>query len=650
MKRDRLNTSFCLFCLLFFLVVLGSCTFKPDENFVQLNREPTINLTDAALRNLDLMKMPDTFALFSRTTVLNYSIKFERSSTTVVTIYIDGKRIMGNQSRSGTFSISAADYADGFHSIRLAVVTNSGTGSLADQVGKEQLLWDLKWTFSIKRIQPPSLKITKVYPQNGRMVVEWEPSAVKTEKIIDFEYIFPYYPYPSNKWSYRIINPLQTKLIDTLTIEGKIKITLNNQSLDPVFTSPQDTKTVEYEIPKIVSYSSNENGTLTIKWNKSIFYNNVSKYSIDYPDGNRNQLYNIIFRSSNASDTTATFNRFAFGSIANLFFRTTARYSYFPASTAGYRDTIVTRSLASINVGEKLNQQFDFIVHSPLNTRAGFGVSYDSKKFYVLNGDQVILTVPMPQAIFLRPEQVATSNNGEYMYYSYGSQIKRLDRLGNIELVLDTKGTVYNKTMLLSGISIGANRYLCFSDRGDASYKIHTYMYDIVSNQPVFDFIDPQVNYNLRDRNRQSPDGKYLVLHNGSKVNLYTLSGGKIQSSKDFTNLTSLGFFTGSFFSTTLGNKVILCNREELILYDPTSDQSVTKKISGGGILFINDVNYDPATEKIGYYGADEYYYVIDVSKAEVIRKILVISNVRPYSLYNGNLYLSWYRLNLKLN
>jgi hypothetical protein len=232
------------------------------------------------------------------------------------------------------------------------------------------------------------------------------------------------------------------------------------------------------------------------------------------------------------------------------------------------------------------------------------------------------------------------------MYYAYDSQIKRLNRLCNIELVLDTKGTVYNKTMLLSGISIGADRYLCFSDRGDASNKIHNYMYDIVSSQPIFDVIYPQVNYALMDRNRQSPDGKYLVLHNGSKVNLHTLLDGKIQRSKDFSS----GFFTGSFFSTTLGNKLILCNREEITLYDPSSDQSLTKKISGNEMVFIDDVNYDATTEKIGYYGADTYYYVVDVSKAEVNRKILVNPNARPYSLYNGNLYLSWYRLNLKLN
>jgi hypothetical protein len=96
-----------------------------------------------------------------------------------------------------------------------------------------------------------------------------------------------------------------------------------------------------------------------------------------------------------------------------LFLRTIARYSYFPAGAAGYRDTIVTKSVASVNVGEKLNQQFDFIVHSPLDPKAGFGVSNGFKKFYVLSGDQVILTAPMYPKTYLRPEQVAVSNIGE---------------------------------------------------------------------------------------------------------------------------------------------------------------------------------------------------------------------------------------------
>ncbi len=69
--------------LLPILLALGGCTFHMDENFVEVNNTPSVEITDAAVQSEDLLTLPDTFSLFARTTLLKYTLTIENQEVVV---------------------------------------------------------------------------------------------------------------------------------------------------------------------------------------------------------------------------------------------------------------------------------------------------------------------------------------------------------------------------------------------------------------------------------------------------------------------------------------------------------------------------------------------------------------------------------------
>lgn len=54
-----------------------------DENFVEVNNTPSVEITDAAVQSEDLLTLPDTFSLFARTTLLKYTLTIENQEVVV---------------------------------------------------------------------------------------------------------------------------------------------------------------------------------------------------------------------------------------------------------------------------------------------------------------------------------------------------------------------------------------------------------------------------------------------------------------------------------------------------------------------------------------------------------------------------------------
>ncbi len=129
-----------------------------DENFVEVNNTPSVEITDAAVQSEDLLTLPDTFSLFARTTLLKYTLTIENQDTIHVTFYVDDKPIKQIPALQGTVSLYAPAFSEGYHKLRMEVITNTGTGSLADRVGAELMLWKSReWTFLKKRVAPQYL-------------------------------------------------------------------------------------------------------------------------------------------------------------------------------------------------------------------------------------------------------------------------------------------------------------------------------------------------------------------------------------------------------------------------------------------------------------------------------------------------------------
>jgi hypothetical protein len=624
------------------IALATTCTFEPEENFVSIDSTATVRLTHAEIESQDLLMMSDTFELFARSTLMNYLLDFEKASIVDVTVYVDGKSIGHTLSASGDFSIYAPDYTDGYHTITLKAITNSGTGSLADQKNQEKVTWERNWIFKVSRVPAPYLKITKVYAMDGKLVIEWEPSTLKTEKTIDLE--FYYSDVSKIKWTYNIRNPQQTQLVDSLFIGGKLNVILTNQSIDPALISPQNSVATTFRHAAIVEYPADGNGGLKIKWNKSLFYKNVKRYSIDYsPDS---YTPNIIAATTNGTDTIATTDKIPFGWNEGIVFRTEAK------NLKDESDPYIQKTFVNIRSGEPLSVSYDDRLFAPLNPSLGFSINNTAEKIAVLNGDAPESVIAYPSSVSYINE-IAVSNHGEYLYYyAYATNknfLFRMDRAGNHTMVLDA-GAVYGKDFNITNLCIGADRYLTFVNYESGSYTRHFYVYDLVDNKKIFDYADPQVNYNLYTSISYSPDGRFLLWHNGGKVNLFGQQNGVVSYVK------SLDYYMGSFFNTATDNKILLCRSYEIHIYDPDTGTESTTTIVDSTTNYGTEMHYDPVTGVIGYplqilSNGPATFIVADPKKPGKLRSILIPANYqyRALQLYNGSLYNGYRKLDLQL-
>jgi hypothetical protein len=601
--------------------LLAACTFEPDENFVKKSKDPKATLDAGKLHNIDLMNLPDTFPVLTPTMVLFYDLQLSQEIKYVeVTVFVDDETVIWESSDpKENFTLRTEDYEDGFHSIHMVAKSNTGTGSLADKNGEEQLSWEFNWTFSVNRFQPSPTKITDVYADNGQLTIEWEASDELTAKQIDVEYKDKY-GFTDASWSYIINDPYQTKIVDSNFIDGDVNVRLTNIAIDPAYPSPKNTKAISFAPPKIISSSVDEYGKLTVTWNKSLFYKNIDRYEIKLGD-------EVIF---SGLDTTFTTDKYYFGYYRAISVRTISKYvdPFYP---------IVSEGTVSVPIGEPIPNLIAELIHSPLEPQLGFNYYYSKKRVDVMYKDSVVYTSPASISI----ASMTVSNHGEYLYYTTGFKIMRMDRSGNIETVCDTE-SLYALKGFISDLSIGADRYLCFNNRDSKLPTIDAYMYDLVDQKLIFKRTGPIYNY-LDTDTRQTPDGKYVVLSSSYKIEVLTMEDGAIVNTKTLDPI-----YDAVFFNTAVDNNLILFNSNQVAIYNPVTDVLETKKIVHSTTQYVAErINYDPVT---GYicYGQSHRTLVVDPIKALEVRSIYTYGTEWG-QLYNGFLYLRYAKMKLNL-
>ncbi len=587
------------------LLLSAACTFEPElENFIELSQIPSVQVGDIYLSNTS-----DTFQVFARTARVEYDIDVANEDTILVTVYVDDHRHDLLYTSKGNFVLHANDYEEGYHSLRLEAVTNTGTGSIADKLGAEGLVWSKEWTFLINFEPPQPVNITAAYPEDGRLIIEWEESNVPTEKLITVELAAG-----RETWSYRVSNAHQTRLVDTVYTGGDIRITLENIATNPDDPSPIARYNTTFPTSEIVKQTTNELGHVTVYWNRPLFHRNFGKYTL------KGFGYNAdtFFESEVVSDTSAIITTLPFGETTHLILFTISEYR------KGEFSEVYAFSESKISVGEKRQRMLGDFVHAPLNPRLGFKVN--SYYAAILEGDSVVKEIN--DGIW---GWYAPSSKGEYLYFSNSNGIARLDREGNIIPVLDPE-TVYGEKITPRSLSLGDDRYLCFTDRRSPTAL---YIYDVVDKKPVSQ--RTLGGYEEVHATHQTPDGKYLAVHYTFRTELHTLRDGVIQQTKTFEGVTK-----AVFFDTAYKGDLIMFRQDGIEVYNMASDKSIVNSFDA--TLFVG-CTYDPIT---GYIGGsrDGHYYVIDPATGSVLRDILVAAY---FGAYNGHLYALDAKLDLKL-
>ena len=608
----------------------SSCTFEPDDFYENINPVSDVQIQGHQFTSYRLNDQPDTFRIYGRTNEFTYQLDINKPVDVHVILSVDGVERGRFSGDDISFSLEAANYEDGYHALSLQTVTSSGTGSLADSLKAEFLVWEPQvWTFYLKREAPAPISFTSVGAENGYLVLKWDAGDVLTEKQINFT-LDRNYSSPI-EWSYHIKDPQQTQLADSFYVGGKVSIEITNQSIDPSHPSPNDTWEGSYSLPKISSYESDGHGNLTVRWT-SPFYENVQGYQLKYDEQ--------LIGSAPGSVTSLTDRSIPFwtGKVVKL--HTKAKH----LRDGYYGDTLTFRQTSTVRQGVSIGRMwFNSFVHAPLMPDRGFAVDRYSDKFYVLDKD--VATHTIKTETYVRPvqERIAISNYGGYLYFGFSGSVYRMDRQGEIIEVLNTEN-VYGSLLRINNLSIGGDRYLSFNDYVPVlGNPTHTYVYDLNEGKPLFDVIDPDRHYGRKSYNLQSSDGKHLIIVAPDDIQIFTNVDETVSHSKTL-ELSDVSVF----FDRHKAHELIIADFPHIHQYNIDTEELSTVKIENLSSALLIPIAYDIITGLLGatYHG---HYNVIDPKSGEVLRQIPIDHYTARKFLYNGHIYAESSKYDLKL-
>lgn len=155
-----------IFTTTLFLFFLSSCEYELEkENFRELH--PVIS----ASFNLNLSPERDTFNIFNTS---EFSYNIETWGLAMLGGYFTiGDTEWDISSDAGKFIINPVIFPPGYDTLCLTVITNSGTGSLADHLKMEGFIAQRKWLFLIDGRPAPVITASWSVTDEGFLKVSW---------------------------------------------------------------------------------------------------------------------------------------------------------------------------------------------------------------------------------------------------------------------------------------------------------------------------------------------------------------------------------------------------------------------------------------------------------------------------------------------
>ncbi|MGE5457705.1 MAG: hypothetical protein ACM3RX_05065 [Methanococcaceae archaeon] len=292
-----------------FIVIISSCVFSPDkENFVELDQ----NVTAPVISNQTLDLDADTIYVW-KTTSFNFDLRSSKQKIRSVIInYGDKSKTFSY--KTGSFEIDPSSLAEGISQMEMKIITESGTGSMADIYGAEGFEFKKTWVMVVERAVAPEIHISTSI-ENGYLKFSW--NSMDKHYIRSLRYIIDN---ETNNSSYDRdnIDKKITSAIEPGYIGGKLnfRFFVNYQDVRGSYHSAVEN--YQYEYPFSVSYKEDLD-SITFSWPKSPFHytafydlfstNSVeikgdTSYSIPSPGLGYDVRYSISFKSDDQSENS----------------------------------------------------------------------------------------------------------------------------------------------------------------------------------------------------------------------------------------------------------------------------------------------------------------------------------------------------------
>lgn len=329
----------------------SSCEYQLNsENFRDIAPPDTTQTIQINLSPFDRQYM------FTVPTYVTYDLNTFGLNIYNVEFFVGEQSIHQGNTQTGNFMFEPSPWGIGVETMTMVVTTNSNTGSLADLLGAEGLVFQHSWEVLLDGGNPNPVEITSIENKNGVLEIEWE----KYERFNFQKYIL-YKNFGEVEWEgekhkiAEINNQEIHRFADSSFVGGTgiywIEIYASNQK------AVSQRQRFDYPFPQLdTSWVSR--GTARFNWNKNDFYSAVEKVTLTMPDYYPKPDI-VLFSSENLNDTAVVVDNLRFGS------ETDYTLSFYPKSDIRiYQDNQIARSVLTFGTGKSI-PEFSKILGSP---------------------------------------------------------------------------------------------------------------------------------------------------------------------------------------------------------------------------------------------------------------------------------------------
>lgn len=210
-----------------------------------------------------------------------------------VEVFLDGA-LVAAQDGPGPVEVSTAGRADGSYPFVLRAYGSPGTGSLADKLGKEEVLTEVTRVAVVDNRPPTPVDVVSAAPEGGFLRVAWEPYRrhnLRAYVVRESDY---------GRWTPvgRVADRRQTTWADSSFIGGKRTYDVLLEGGGQAVAG--EPLTVSYPAPTLVASTHEGGGRVRIAWRPTPFRGAFESYILGHPYD-----YRLVQTMEAADDTSA---------------------------------------------------------------------------------------------------------------------------------------------------------------------------------------------------------------------------------------------------------------------------------------------------------------------------------------------------------
>lgn len=279
------------------LLLFCGCTWESEEVVIS-EVDPT---PQARLTMLSVDGIEDTVYVYEWS---QYGLTYQLANPTYdneLRVIIDGRTIQLDDNYAW-FIINPDDYTPGQNlNSKLQVITSSQTGSIADKLGLERVIFERDIVFNIATY-PAEAKILEALIENGFQTIKWK----KFDKPNFSKYTLELRQ-GSDRMYFDIEDASDTVFTDSVYIAGGYTAYLTTHIVNGAYSRDSHWGSVA---PQFLGYTYNGGSAITLQWEKSPLYGPFQSYQLTAPGSSATfQQYD---------ETTGVLDGLPFGGLFNV--------------------------------------------------------------------------------------------------------------------------------------------------------------------------------------------------------------------------------------------------------------------------------------------------------------------------------------------